>query len=68
MNTFHHGVRNPQRNISPLVTRTSISEHKDTRLILEEFANFIGTQVPHFGDFRNGIVPLGVRRGLELEW
>jgi len=68
MNTFHHGVGNPQRNIPPLVTRTSISERKDTRFILEEFANLIGTQVPHFGDFRNGIVPLGVRRGLELEW
>jgi hypothetical protein len=67
MNTFEHRVRNPQRNIPSLVAGTSFSEHKDTRLILEKFANFVRTQVPHFGDFRNGVVPLGVRRGLELE-
>lgn len=67
MNAFEHGARNPQRNIPPLVARTSFSEHKHTRLILEEFANFVRTQVPHFGDFRNGVVPLSVRRGIELE-
>ena len=67
MNTFQHGARNSQRNIPPLVAWTSFSEREYTRLILEEFANFVRTQVPHFGDFRNGVVPLGVRRGIELE-
>ena len=67
MNAFEHGAGNSQRNIPSLVAWTSFSEHKHTRLILEKFANFVRTQVPHFGDFRNGVVPLGVRRGIELE-
>jgi len=67
MHTFDHGAGNSQGNIPSLVARASISEHKYTRLILEKFANFVRTQVPHFGDFRNGVVPLGVRRGIELE-
>jgi len=58
MNTFEHRVRNPQRNIAPLVARTSFSNHKHTRLILEKFANFISAQIPHLSDFRNGVVPL----------
>jgi hypothetical protein len=67
MNAFEHGAGNSQRNIPPLVARTSFSENKHARLILEKFANFVRTQVPHFGDFRNGVVPLGVRRSIELE-
>ena len=67
MNAFEHGAGNSQRNIPPLVAGTSISQHKHTRLILEKLANFVRTQVPHFGDFRNGVVPFGVRRGIELE-
>ena len=66
VNAFEHGARNPQRNIPSLVARTSFSEDKHTRLILEKFANFVRTQVPHFGDFRNGVVPLDVHRGLDL--
>src|SRR5439155_19863612 len=62
MHTFDHGAGNSQGNIPSLVARASISEHKYTRLILEKFANFVRTQVPHFGDFRNGVVPLGMRR------
>ena len=42
--------------------------HKHTGLILEKLANFISTQIPHFGDFRNGIMPLDVHRGLDLGW
>ncbi len=68
VNAFEHGARNPQRNIPSLVARTSFSEDKHTRLILEKFANFVRTQVPHFGDFRNGIMPLDVHRGLDLGW
>jgi hypothetical protein len=67
MNAFEHGAGNSQRNIPSLVAGTSFSEHKHTRLILEKFANFVRTQVPHFGDFRNGVVPFGVRRSIELE-
>jgi len=66
MNTFEHGVRNPQRNIPPLVARISFSKHKHTWLILKKFTNLISAQTPHFGDFRNGIVPLDVHRGLDL--
>jgi len=67
MNPFEHRVRNPQRNIASLVAGTVFSEHKHPRFILEKLANFICTKIPHFGDFRNGVVPLGVRRGFELE-
>ena len=58
MNAFKHGVRNPQRNIASLVARTLFSDHKHTRLILENFADLISTQIPHLSDFRNGVVPL----------
>jgi hypothetical protein len=66
MNTFEHGVRNPQRNIPPLVARTSFSKHKHTWLILKKLPNLISAQIPHFGDFRNGVVPLDVHRSLNL--
>jgi len=46
MNAFEHGARNSQRNIPSLVARTSFSEDKHTRLILEKLTNFIRTQVP----------------------
>ena len=58
MNSFDHSLRNAQRNIPPLVPWTPFADHKHTRLILEKFTNFISTQIPHFSDFRNGIVPL----------
>ncbi|HET8925750.1 MAG TPA: hypothetical protein VFN26_22390 [Candidatus Acidoferrum sp.] len=67
MNPFKHRTRNSQRNIPSLMAGTSFSEYKNSGLLFEKFANFISTQVPHFGDFRNGVVSLGVRRGLELE-
>ena len=66
MNSFDHSLRNAQRDIPSLVPWTPIADHKHTGLILEKFTNFISTQIPHFGDFRNGIVPLDVHRGLDL--
>lgn len=58
MDTFEHGMGNPQRNVPSFVARTSFSNHKHTWLILEKLTNFIGTQIPHLSDFRNGVVPL----------
>ncbi|MHB8525004.1 MAG: hypothetical protein ACYDD2_02455 [Candidatus Acidiferrales bacterium] len=66
MNSFDYSLRNAQRDVPPLVAWTPFSDHKHTRLILEKLTHFISTEIPHFGDFRNGIVPLDVHRGLDL--
>src|SRR5216683_816452 len=68
MNAFEHFLRNSQRDVPSLVARTPLSDHKHTRLILEKFTNLISTEIPQLGDFRNGIVPLDVHRGLDLGW
>jgi hypothetical protein len=68
MDPFEHSLRNAQCDVPSLVARTPFSDHKHARLVLEKFANFVRTQVPHFGDFRNGIMPLDVHRGLDLGW
>jgi len=66
MDAFENGLRNSQGNITSLEARASFSNDKHAGLIFEKLTNLIGTQVPHFGDFRNGVVPLDVRRGLDL--
>src|ERR1700730_6308614 len=68
MDPFPHGLGNPQCDILSLVAWAPLSKHKHTRFFLEKLANFIRAQVPHFGDFRNGIMPLDVHRGLDLGW
>jgi hypothetical protein len=67
MNPFEHRVRNPQRNIPPLVAGTAFSEHKHTRFILEKLANLIGAQVPHFRDFPDSIMSFSVNCGLNSD-
>jgi len=62
MNPFEDCLRNAQRDIPSLVAWTAFSDRKHTGLILEKLANFVRTQIPHFGDFGNGIVPLSVWR------
>jgi len=66
MNPFEHSLRNAQSDISPLVARNPLSDHKHTGLVLEKLTDFIRAQVPHFGDFRNGIMPFDVHGGLDL--
>jgi hypothetical protein len=68
MDPFQHGLGNPQCDIPSLVAWAPLSKHKHTWFFLEKLANFIRAQVPHFGDFRNGIMPLDVHRGLDLGW
>src|SRR6266436_1023820 len=66
MNPFEHSLRNAQCDVPSLVAWTQLSDHKDSRLVLEKLTNFIRTQVPHFGNFRNGVVPFGRGRGFDL--
>jgi len=68
VNTFEHSLRNAQRDVPSLVALTPLSDHKHTRLVFKKLTDFITAQVPHFGDFRNGIMPLDVHRGLDLGW
>src|SRR5882762_3700211 len=68
MDPFEHTLRNAQCDVPFLAVRTPFSDNKHARLVLEKLTNFIRTQVPHFGDFRNGIMPLDVHRGLDLGW
>jgi hypothetical protein len=68
MNALENRLRNAQRKVAPLAPWIRFTNHKDARLMFEQLANFIGTQIPHFGDFRNGIMPLDVHRGLDLGW
>jgi len=66
MNAFDDRLWNAQRDVPSLVPRISLPNHKHARLTVEKLTNFISTQVPHFGEFRNGVVPLGVRRMVRL--
>src|SRR5712664_1433461 len=68
MDPFEHSLRNAQRYVTSLVARTPLSDHKHARFVLKKLANFVSTQTPHFGDFRNGVMPLDVHRGLDLGW
>src|SRR6266851_4395540 len=68
MDPFQHGPGNPQCDIPSLVAWAPLSKHKHTWFFFEKLANFIRAQVPHFGDFRNGIMPFDVHRGLDLGW
>ncbi len=68
MDAFEHFLRDAQRDVPSLVARTPFTNHQHAWLVLEKPTNFIRTQVPQFGDFRNGIMPLDVHRGLDLGW
>jgi hypothetical protein len=68
VDAFEHFLRDAQRDVPSLVAWTPLSDDKHARLVLEKLTNFISTQVPQFGDFRNGIMPLDVHRGLDLRW
>src|ERR1700723_2693248 len=68
MNAFEHFLRNSQRDVPPLGAWTPLADHKHVGLIFEKFTNLISTQIPQLGDFRNGIVPFDVHRGLDLGW
>src|SRR5271157_1888935 len=68
MDPFEHGLRNAQRDVASFVAWTSLSEQQHARLVLEDVTNLINAQIPHFGDFRNGVMPLDVHRGLDLGW
>jgi hypothetical protein len=64
MNAFDDRLRNAQSDVPSFVSWASFTQNEDTRLVLEKIADFIRTQVPHLGDFRNGVVPLDVHRCL----
>jgi hypothetical protein len=66
MNPFEYRLRDAQRYVPPLVPRTPFPYHKHAWFVLEKRTNFISAQAPHFGDFRNGIMPLDMHRGLDL--
>jgi len=66
MNAFDDRLRNTQRDVSPLVPRISLPNHKHPRLTVEKLTDFISAQVPHFGEFRNGVMPLGMHRMFRL--
>src|SRR5712664_4678337 len=68
MDPFEHSLRNTQRHVPSLAAWTPFSDHEHARFVLEKLTDFIRAQVPHFGDFRNGIMPLDVHRGLDLGW
>jgi hypothetical protein len=60
MNAFEHRLWNAKSKVAPFVARSSVSNYKHTRLILEKLANLISAQIPHLSDFRNGVMPLDV--------
>src|SRR5439155_26255987 len=68
VNAFDDRLRNAQSKIAPLAARIRFTNHKHASFTLEKLTDFIRAQVPHFGDFRNGIMPLDVHRGLDLGW
>jgi hypothetical protein len=68
MDPFEDGLRNADRDVPSLVPWTPLTYDKHTWFVLKKLANFVSAQAPHFGDFRNGIMPLDVHRGLDLGW
>jgi hypothetical protein len=63
---FNDGLWDAQRNIPSFMTSVLFPDNEHTGLFPKKFTNLIDAQVPHLGDFRNGIMPLGVHRGFEL--
>lgn len=60
MNPFDNGLWDAQGNVPSLTPGTPFTYRKDARLICEQIANLVWTQIPHLGEFGNGIVPLSV--------
>ena len=59
MQTFDHGLWDPQRSISVLApNRIIISEYKYARLVLKDSSDSIWTEVPHDSNVRHGVVRL----------
>jgi len=58
-------VRNAKRDVTPLVTRVAIPEDQHTRFMLEDFADLVGAEMPHFCDLDDRVVAL-CRHGVFL--
>ena len=59
MNSMQDSLRDTKREVAPFVPRTAVPNDKYTRLTLEEIADFVWAQVPHFRDLDYSIVTLG---------
>jgi len=59
VNSLQHRLRDAKREIAPFVARVTLPNHKHTRLMLEEFANFIRAEVPHLCYLDDRVVTLG---------
>src|SRR6266513_1141779 len=67
MHPFENSLRNAQGNIPSLVPRTALTYNKHAGLILEKFTNLISAQIPHFSDFRDGVVSFGGHRSEDAD-
>lgn len=52
----------------PSLTGVSPSDDKDAGLVFKNIANFVGAQIPHGGNFRDGIVSFNRCPRLDLGW
>lgn len=66
MDTFKHRVRDSQGDVPPFVSRVSFPNDNHAWLILEEVANLVCAQIPHLGNFRDGVVPFNRSSVLDL--
>lgn len=65
MNPFDDRFRDAQSNVSSL-TGTTSSDQKNAGLLFKKITDLIGAQIPHRGNFRNGIVPFAEIPCLDL--
>ena len=65
MNPFDDRFRDAQGNV-PSLTGVSSSDQKNAGLLFKKITDLIGAQIPHRGNFRNGIVPFAGSPCLDL--
>jgi hypothetical protein len=67
MNPFDNRLWNAQGDV-PSLTRVWPADDKDAGLVFKKITNFVGAQIPHRGNFRDGIVSFNKSPGLKLGW
>ena len=58
MYSLNHRLRNPERGVAALRSRTMIPQHENSRLALEEFPNDIRIEIPQLGNLGDRVVAL----------
>ncbi len=67
MNPFGYRLWNAQRDVASL-TGVPPPDDKHAGLFFKEMANLVGAEVPHGGNFRDGVMPFNGSARRDLGW